>query len=153
MPKSAPAITHDATHTKNGELKKQFDNDLRAWHDLKAAIATKTAEERELRKKLFAQAFPSPVEGAASNKLKIGDGYVLTGNYKINRTVDAGAVDALRKHEDEEVRKAVEDSIDWQPKLVLAKWKAFGSNMRGQLADMVTEKEGLPELTISQPKR
>jgi len=60
------------------------------WQALKARIAADTAKEKADRAKLFDYFFPTPSEGL--QRVELGGGWKLKGEYSINRTVDLPAL-------------------------------------------------------------
>lgn len=124
---------------------------LARWFELTTKMDEIKAEEIALRKELFAGAFPDPTEGSAKNKLPLDDGFILQGDYKINRSVDAAVVSALAKGDN--TAPLVGKLIDYKPSLVLKEWKALTDDDLKLVADMVIEKPGTPTLKIVKPKR
>lgn len=124
---------------------------LDEWWVITQRVEADKVRELELRKQLFGAAFPDPTEGSKHNRMNLSDGYILQGDYKINRTLDAAVVSTLMKGDN--TRPVVENVIDYKPSLLLPKWKALGTEDRALLADMVTEKPGTPTLKIVKPKR
>lgn len=72
---------------------------LTQWWALTQKIAVECdpliEQERKLRKELFGELFPTPVEG--TNTLVMPDGWQVRGTYPIDRKVDAALVDQLRR--------------------------------------------------------
>ena len=126
-------------------------NVLNDWYEITQRMAADKLREIELRKQLFGAAFPDPTEGSKDNKFSLADGWVLQGDYKINRTIDAAVVSTLMKGDN--TRPIVENVVEYKPSLVLAKWKGLDTEDRALLADMVTEKPGSPTLKIVKPKK
>lgn len=110
------------------------------------------ARELELRKHIFAQSFPAPTEGSSGNKMPLAEGWILQGDYKINRTVDEATVASLRAMGDN-VASLVDSVVRWKPELNLKVWKAMAEEDRKLLAEMVIEKPGTPALEVKLPKR
>lgn len=110
------------------------------------------ARELALRNRIFGEAFPAPTEGSAGNKMPLDEGWILQGDYKINRTVDEAMVHALRGMGDN-VATIVDGVIRWKPELKLKEWKALDADTRKLLAEMVIEKPGTPTLEVKLPKR
>jgi len=129
----------------------EFEAKLREWHELKAQAAAATKREQEMRRELFAEAFPDPTEGSKHNKLEIGDGFILQGDYKINRTLDKAALSELAKAE--ETAAIVDATVNYEPKLDTRAFKALLPDAKAAISEMVVEKPGTPSLTIVQPKR
>lgn len=110
------------------------------------------ARELALRSRIFGEAFPAPTEGSANNKMPLDEGWILQGDYKINRNVDEAMVVALRAMGDN-VATIVDSVIKWKPELKLKEWKALDAETRKLLAEMVIEKPGTPALEVKLPKR
>lgn len=121
------------------------------WFDLTQQLETIKARELQLRNELFAESFADPVEGAAHNKRELGDGWILQGDYKINRTIDQAVVSTLAKGDN--TAPLIDKLIRYKPELVLKEWKALSDEDKVLVADMVTEKPGTPGLKIVKPKR
>lgn len=110
------------------------------------------ARELALRKRIFEEAFPTPAEGAERNKMSLGEGWILQGDYRIHRTVDEAMVATLRGMGDN-VATIVDGVIRWKPELKLKEWKALDADTRKLLAEIVVEKPGTPTLEVKLPKR
>jgi hypothetical protein len=126
-------------------------NKLSRWYTLTQEIEERRSEELTLRKELFGAAFPDPSEGGKDNKMNLADGWILQGDYKINRTVDRAVVDILAKGDN--TAPLVDKVFDYKPSLVLKEWRALSAEDRILLADAVTEKPGTPALKVVLPKR
>ena len=103
------------------------------------------AREMELRKELFADLFPAPVEGAG-NKIRIGYGKAIQATHKINRTIQKGPHDELRKSPN--IAPIIAEITSYKPELKVKEWKALDKQSLLLVASMVTEKPGAPELEI-----
>lgn len=131
-------------------LTEELETKLRVWHETKQQMAALSAKEIDMRKEIFAEAFPEPTEGSSGNKLEIGDGFILQGDYKITRTLDEAAYHALLKTEAAPVVNGV---TELKPKLDLRRYKALLPDARLAIAEMILEKPGTPALSIVQPKK
>lgn len=129
-----------------------FADALREWYQVNEHLSDVKARELLLRKRLFAEAFPSPTEGAKDNKHALSDGWILQGDYKINRTVDEAALTTLRSS-GHNVAALVDSVIRFKPEVKLKEWKALSDDDRRLLADLVIEKPGTPSLEVKFPKR
>lgn len=125
---------------------------IQEWWLVDQHLADVKARELELRKRIFGEAFPAPTEGSAQNKLPLADGWILQGDYKINRSVDEATVVSFRAMGDN-VATIVDSVIKWKPELKLKEWKALDAETRKLLAEMVIEKPGTPALEVKLPKR
>ena len=124
---------------------------LAAWFKVSKVLEDAKVEEIKLRKELFGEAFPDPTEGSKENKLELADGFILQGDYKINRTLDQAVISTLAKGDNTKTR--VDKLIDYKPALILKEWKALTDADMILVADMVTEKPGAPSLKIVKPKK
>lgn len=122
-----------------------------AWYRVDQELAAIKTRELELRKALFARSFPTPTEGSANNKLPLAEGWILQGDYKINRSVDEAVVSALYKGDN--TRALAERVFRWKPELNLKEYNALSPEDKLLVADAVTEKPGTPALEIKLPKR
>lgn len=122
------------------------------WWRVDQHLADVKARELELRKRIFAEAFPSPTEGSANNKLPLSEGWILQGDYKINRSVDEAVVTSLRNM-GPNVAALVDSVIRWKPEIRLKEWKALAQEDKILLSDLVVEKPGTPALEVKLPKR
>jgi hypothetical protein len=124
---------------------------LDRWFNVSQQLEALKAEELELRKELFAAAFEDPKEGTKENKFSLADGWILQGDYKINRNVDAAVVSTLSTMDN--MQALIARVFTYKPSLNLAEWKKLDHDDRVALADAVTEKPGTPALKIVRPKR
>lgn len=69
---------------------------LDEWIAVKTDLERLKKREADLRKKLFDGAFPAPIEGV--NTVELSDGSIVKGTYKINRTVDEAALQAVKEN-------------------------------------------------------
>ena len=60
--------------------------EMEEWYTLTEQLVTLKEREMELRKKIFAANFPNPKEG--TNTVPLTGGWVLKGQFKIDRKVD-----------------------------------------------------------------
>ena len=127
-----------------------FKKKLARWHVVKAEAAAAASEEVTLRKELFGEAFPNPIEGSKENKCELGDGYILQGDYKINRRVDESALPTVREKLSHDVFDKV---IKFKASLNKAGFNSLTAEQKAIFADAVIETPGTPALEIKQPKR
>ena len=121
------------------------------WYQVSEQLGKLKVEELALRKEIFAEAFPNPVEGSKENKLPLAAGWILQGDHKINRKVDEAVVATLQAGDN--TRGLVDTCFEWKPKLKLAAFKALDGEDLNLLADAVTETPGTPSLKVVLPKR
>lgn len=124
--------------------------ELLKLEELNEQIARLKVEEMELRKKLFGEMVPNPVEG--TNTVPLANGYVIKWKFPINRTVDKAALPTVR-----EMLKAkgvnMDDLIRMKPELSVSEYKKASSDTVKILSLAVTEKPGSPSYEIVLPKR
>ena len=73
---------------------------LADWYKMAQELKSLRAKVILMRKRIFTLVFPDPKEG--TNSFGLDDGYVLKGQYTLERTVDEGAFNALREQLREE---------------------------------------------------
>lgn len=123
---------------------------LAQWEKLEAEIANLKDQENTLRKELFEEMFPSPVEG--TNTFKLHAGHVVKATFKINRTVDKAALGTVREML-AELNVSLDDAIRMKPELDLKGYKAMSSEARKVMDLAITAKPGTPSMEIVLPKR
>lgn len=125
-------------------------NDMDKWFNLTKQLEQIKLEEMELRKKIFAYYFTQPKEG--TNTVPLNAGWVIKGEYKINRTVDVQLLTAhiadLRKK-----KVPIESLIKYEPKLVTAEYRKLDDKQRKELDAILKISVGSPSLEIVLPKR
>lgn len=124
--------------------------DLETWYNLDKQIRDLKAHEVLLRRKIFNGLFTAPVEG--TNNHPLPDGAVVKGKHVISRTVDIGALNALREqfaiagiHADE--------LIKYTPELKVSGYRELTEEQRHLFDQALVIKEGMPGLEIVIPKR
>lgn len=140
--------------------------DLAEWYRLKQELGRIKSAEALLRGKIFHFFFTNPVEGTNTHELDDGTGAVLKGGHVINRTVDPGALDALREEQarafGEEAnsdsrpnvpRVRVDDLIKWKPELVIGEYRKLTAEERNYFDQALVIKPGAPTVEIVIPKR
>lgn len=129
---------------------KSFLNKLEQWNALKSQLADLTEQERALRVELFGLAFPNPEEGSKYNKLDLPNGYMLQGDYKINRRVDEAALDTVRKQMDP---IAFGRTFRFKPDLITAGLRDLSDDQRAIASQAIIAAPGTPTLAIVQKKK
>lgn len=123
------------------------------WQKANEQLTFLKAHEMQLRKEVFAEAFPTPIEG--TNKLALDDAHQLTAQYKLNRKLDdAALIVSGQALYDQGV--PLDKLVVYKPELKVAEFKALQTedNAKFQLfAQLVTESPGSPTLSITMPKR
>lgn len=123
---------------------------LEQWHEVRAKAAEFANKEKELRLEIFGLAFPKPEEGSKYNKLELGDGYVLQGDYKINRTIDVAALDEVKKKMDP---VAFNRAFRYVPDLIKSGFKDLSDDQKQIASIAIVAKPGTPALEIVLPKK
>lgn len=124
--------------------------ELLRLEELNEQIARLKAEEMELRKKMFGEMVPNPVEG--TNTVPLANGYVIKWKFPINRTVDAATLPTVREMLTEKGVN-LDDLIRMKPELSVTAYKKASSDTVKILSLAVTEKPGTPSYEIVLPKR
>lgn len=123
---------------------------LEKWHTLKAEAAKLAEAEKELRLEIFNMAFPKPEEGSKYNKLDLADGYVLQGDYKINRRVDEAALAEVQKKMDP---VSFGRTFKFKPDLITAGFRDLDEKQAAIASMAVISSPGTPALSIVQKKK
>lgn len=124
--------------------------DMFAWYEANEELKKIKAKELLLRNKIFKGKFHSPREGV--NQLELADGYVLKGTHVINRSIDAGALDAYReKFPEFGIQEGL--LIVRKPELKIAEYRKLTDEQRNLFDNVLVVKEGTPSLEIVLPKR
>jgi len=124
--------------------------DLSAWYEMSQELKKLRAKEMVLRKKIFDGAFPDPKEG--TNNYELADGYMLKAQYKLDRNVDPGALDALKDKLRE--NKINPDSlVQYKPSLVIKEYRHLTEEQHKLFDQCLIVKPGSPSLEIVLPKR
>lgn len=120
------------------------------WFEIDKQLSVLKAEEIALRKEIFTEAFPNPVEGS-KNKMPLAAGWILQGDHKINRKVDEAVVRTLATGDN--TAPLIDRCFNFKPSLILKEFKALEGDDLNLLADAVTETPGTPSLKVVLPKR
>lgn len=128
---------------------KAYLGKLAAWNDIKSKITELEAQEVEMRKDLFATAFPNPEEGSKYNKIDLPNGYMLQGDYKINRRVDEAALDVVRKEMDPIYFGR---TFRFKPELSKSGFKDLPDEQKRIASQAIIAAPGTPSLAIVQKK-
>jgi hypothetical protein len=142
------------------ELALQQLNEIGAFSDLNFMlsewyIATNDLKpmkeaESELRKRIFAQAFPEPKEG--TNKLPLADGYVLNSVYGYSRTVQEDVFGTIY-NDMLEHDIPVDMLVKFKPELKVTIYKALNAEQKAIVDKCLVTKPSSPTLEIVKPKR
>ncbi len=123
---------------------------LAAWHEIKAQAAKLNEQEKELRIEIFQLAFPNPEEGSKYNKLDLEDGYMLQGDYKINRRIDEAALGEVQKQMDPVMFNR---AFRFKPELNKSGFKDLTEEQRAIASIAIIATPGTPALDIVQKKK
>lgn len=128
---------------------------VQEWFKVKNLTDKHSAKELQLRKELFEEIFPEPTEGSKENKITLGDGFIIQGDYKINRKIDVAMLDVARTEFNKlEVDAAVFDNvINYKPALKLANFKGLSPKYKVMFGDAIIETPGTPGLKVVAPKK
>lgn len=124
--------------------------ELNEWFTLQNTIADLSTREKELRAKIFASKFPNPKEG--TNKFALSEGWVLNGQYIINRKVD---IASLKNHEEDLANAKVPTDLIFKyvPELVKSAYNHLSDEQKKIVDACLIIKPGMPQLEIKLPKR
>lgn len=131
-----------------------MDHDkLAQWSQLVEKIRVEVKplieQERKLRQELFGQFFTDPKEG--TNYISLENGWRLKGVYKLNRTVDEGALPAIR--DTLSVMGVSTDTlVEWKPSLKLAVYKELKADARNVFDEALTMRPASPVMELVPPK-
>lgn len=124
--------------------------DMNLWYKLQDELSKIKAAELELRKKIFAGKFINPTEG--TNTVPLSDGWVLKGQYKIDRKVDEALLVTL-----EPILKQnkipVKELINYKPELALRNYRDLSDEQQAIFDQVLVIKVGTPSMEIVKPKR
>lgn len=127
----------------------QLYSKIGRWNELQAKLASIKDEEMKLRKEIFEECFPTPVEGTAT--VDMPEGWKLKGNYKLTRSIDEAALPAvlaeLRKH-----KVPTDTIITYKPNLSLSDYRKLDPKWQRVLEQALTVKPGAPTLELVAPK-
>lgn len=129
------------------ELPEEFKASIKEWRQLVEWLEAAKKRELELRARI-ASLFTSPKEGV--NTLNFSnEGLQIKLNYKINRSLDEAALDAVMSElpEDSAYRQ-IGVLINYKPTLVLSGYRSMPADQLLIFAQAVTEKVGTPEVDI-----
>lgn len=119
---------------------------LDRWADVSARKKALEEEENDLRRMLFAGAFPNAKEGV--NKHKLPDGRTIKGDMKINRKLDEAALPAtLAAMRDAGVANA-DALVRYKPELAKREWNALSDENKLLFSKAVIAVPGMPTLEI-----
>lgn len=132
------------------EVKADLYADIAAWKKLSDKIASLKAEEETLRLTMATKWFDNPREGVNKIDLEFGKSLQLT--HRINRKVDAAALDAA-------ITTGVispdlsTQVVEYKPGVKVGEWKKLSPGERDCFVGVITEEAGMPGLKIETPKK
>ena len=123
--------------------------ELLRWNEMVTELRVLRKAEMELRRAIFTTAFPDPVEG--TNKLNLSQGWVLKGQYSLERTVD----EAVLTTQLDELRQAQipEDIIVRKPSLVKRVYNTLNDDQRLLFDQCLIIKPASPSMEIVLPAK
>jgi len=124
--------------------------DMDEWFTTTKQLEALKARELELRKKIFNYNFTQPTEGV--NSVPLSAGWVLKGEYRINRTVDAPLL-ANHLADFRKKKIPVDALIRYKPEVVTAEYRKLDEKQRKEFDAVLKISEGTPGLEIVLPKR
>lgn len=136
--------------TKPKSAGEQLKEKLATWHNIKDEAATLAAQEKALRIEIFQLAFPTPEEGSKYNKLDLDDGYMLQGDYKINRKIDEAALGEVQKQMDPIMFNR---AFRFKPELSKSGFKDLNDEQKQIASLAIIATPGTPSLEIVQKKK
>lgn len=105
--------------------------------------------EMDLRKKVFAAFYPTPVEG--TNMLDLNGGWKLKGTYKIERKIDEAVLDPVL--EKLRAMKVNPDTlVKWWPQVQLSGYRTLTAEQQAVFDTALVIKPQAPGLTLLPPK-
>lgn len=139
-----------AAASMSDEKKADLYADLSKFKALTDKIAKLNDEEKELRLLMATKWFADPREGVNKIDLEFGKSLQLT--HRINRKVDAVALDAAISNGtvDPELSAAV---VEYKPGVKVGEWKRLSDADKAKFAGVITEEPGMPGLKIETPKK
>ena len=131
--------------------------DLAEWYRVKEELGKLKSKEALLRSRIARFYFPNPVEGTNTEEIGDGTGAVVKLSYVINRTVDQGALDALREAQKVEGSNAPKINLDelvkFKPEVVISAYRELTDEEQHFFDQALIIKPGSPQLEITIPKR
>jgi len=131
--------------------------DLKDWYQAKDELGRLKSKEALMRTRIFKFYFKDPVEGVNTAEIDDGTGAVIKGQYVLNRTVDPGALDALRTAMQTEGANVPKINLDklvkWKPEVAVSEYRALTDEERNFFDQALIVKPGSPQMEIVIPKR
>lgn len=133
--------------------------DLAEWYRLQAELGKLKSAEALLRSKIFKHYFPAPTEGTNKFELNDGTGAVLKATHVINRSIDPGALDALKAAQHEAApgsnvpKLPLDELVRYKPELAVSEYRKLTDEERIFFDQCLIIKPGSPQMEISIPKK
>lgn len=121
---------------------------LDEWYEAKQNAEQWALKEVNLRKQIFAEAFPSPDVGA--NKVKLPHGMALVGTYRLNYRIDQAALEESKSLIPAETFETV---VSYRPEIRDGKFRALSDEEQLLFTPFVTITPGTPSLEIKSAKK
>lgn len=125
-------------------------DDLNHWFELTKQLENVKKQEMDLRKKIFAFYFQHPKEG--TNTAPLTDGWVLRGQYKIDRKIDEATLLTLAPMLREK-GVPVDSLVKYKPELATTVFRTLTLDQLKLFEQVMVSKPGSPSLEIVLPKR
>jgi hypothetical protein len=140
--------------------------ELAQWYELRETLAKVKQAEALLRARIYRHYFKDPKEGTNSFDIDDGTGAVLKAQRVIDRKVDVGAFDALRKTQNEQWGEQrtpgavpsvpllkLDELVKWKPEVSITEYRKLTDNERAYFEQCLVIKDGSPQLDVVIPKR
>lgn len=142
-------------------------DDLKQWYELHEQLGRIKSAEALLRARIFKAKFPEPKEGTNNVPLNDGTGAVLKAQHKIQRDIDVGTLDALKKAQADAVAGLATEVpaapnapkinfdklVKYKPELITSAYRELTAEERMYFDQCLVIKPGSPQLEIVIPKR
>lgn len=123
--------------------------ELIRWKEMADELRILRKAEMELRRTLFAHAFPNPTEG--TNTLPLSRGWVLKGQYGLDRNIDEAALTTML--DDLREQEIPEDIVQRKPLLVKKVYNKLTDVQRQVFDQCLIIKPSSPSMEIVLPAK
>lgn len=124
----------------------EIANLLNEWYPLRDQLEIVKTREMELRKQIFALAFPEPEFG--TNKRKISHGMALIATHKANYKIDRPALETTLQNAGDNERALIDSVISYRPEVKDGAFRKLETDDANVIAQFVTQSPGSPTLEI-----
>lgn len=124
---------------------------LDAWEQLALLSSIAGEAEMDVRKQLFAGAFPNPKEG--TNVHKLPDGRELVGKHNITRKIDAAALAPVLAALRAKGVANTDQLVRYKPELAKSEWNSLSDENKLVFSPAVISTVGSPGFEIRIPKK